>query len=184
MTLEEIGRERSVDPREAAYQLLLEEGEATGGLQIPILGASTAEADSIQAMLHPTASLCSDRAALAPYGALADQGDPNSYGPFPRVFRKYVRGVGLFTLEEAVRKMTSVPAGQFGLRDRGVLREGAWADVVVFDGERIADNATIEDYRRYPDGIPHVLVNGELVVENGEHTGAMPGTVLRGPACS
>ena len=183
MTLEEIGQARNVDPRDAAYQLLLEEGEATGGFHIPILGASTAEADSIQVMLHPTASFSSDRAALAPYGELAEQGDPNSYGPFPRVFRKYVRGTGLLTLEEAVRKMTAVPASQHGLGDRGVLRVGAWADIVVFDEEQIADNATIEDYRRYPDGIPYVLVNGKLVVEDGEHTGAMPGMVLRGPTC-
>ncbi|MGB9724700.1 MAG: amidohydrolase family protein, partial [Chloroflexia bacterium] len=113
---------------------------------------------------------------------------PCSYGEFPGVLERYVRENPLLTLEEAVRKMTSFPAQRFGLHDRGLLRPGARADLVVFDLERVHDRATnlfphpypFENYpHRYPEGIDYVLVNGVVVVEEGEHTGAMPGRVLR-----
>jgi N-acyl-D-amino-acid deacylase len=127
---------------------------------------------------------------LAPYGFLNDPPpySPCSYGEFPGVLERYVRDEPVLTLEEAVRKMTSFPAQRFGFMDRGVLRPGAWADIVVFDLERIRDRATslyphtypFENYpHRYPEGIDYVFVNGVLVIEGERHTGALPGQVLR-----
>jgi N-acyl-D-aspartate/D-glutamate deacylase len=97
------------------------------------------------------------------------------------VLGHYVRDLKVLSLEDAIRKMTSLGAQRLGLRDRGFLREGYWADVVVFDPERVADKATFEDPKQYPEGIAYVLVNGTVVLENGTHTGARPGHVLRGP---
>jgi N-acyl-D-amino-acid deacylase len=127
---------------------------------------------------------------LAPYGFLNDPPpySPCSYGEFPGVLERYVRDEAVLTLEEAIRKMTSFPAQRFRLTDRGMLRPGAWADIVVFDLDRIHDRATnrypytypLENYpHRYPEGIDYVFVNGVLVVEEGRHTGALPGKVLR-----
>jgi N-acyl-D-aspartate/D-glutamate deacylase len=101
------------------------------------------------------------------------------YGCFPRLFRKYVREEGLLTFEEAVRKTTSLAAQKLGIRDRGLLREGMWADIVVVDPKTIADRATVQQPYLYPVGIEYVLVNGEVTVEKGEHTGALAGQVLR-----
>jgi len=178
-TFEEIAKIKGKDPWNAALDVVVDEGEKARTLSLPILGASTAETDSLMAMKHPVASICSDRAVLAPYGVLAKGGDPNSYGAFPRVFRKYVRERGIFTVEEAVKKMTSIAAQSIGLRDRGMIREGMCADITVFDQERIADKATIEMPTQYPEGIDYVLVNGLTVIERGKHTGALPGRVLR-----
>ena len=178
-TFSEIAEIKGMDPWDAALDVVMEEGEQTGSFSIPILGATTAERDSIRVMQHPTASLCSDRSALAPYGVLAEGAEPNSYGAFPRVYRKYVRERGILSLEETVRKMSSVPAQQFGLWDRGIIRKGMKADLVLFDPEHIGDRATIEEPAQYPEGIEYVIVNGALVLEKGEHTGARPGQVLR-----
>lgn len=105
---------------------------------------------------------------------------PRTYGSFPRILGQYVRDEQRLSIEEAVRKMTGAPAARLGLRDRGLLRDGFAADVVVFDPARVRSNATYDQPRRYPDGIEHVIVNGELVVDTGEHTGRLPGRALRG----
>jgi N-acyl-D-amino-acid deacylase len=134
--------------------------------------------------------ICSDGQVLAPYGFLNDPPpySPCSYGEFPGLLERYVRDDPVLTLEEAVRKVTSFPAQRFGLMDRGVLRPGAWADVVVFDLERVRDRATnlyphtfpLENYPHcYPEGIDYVFVNGVLVVEEERHTGALPGQLLK-----
>jgi N-acyl-D-amino-acid deacylase len=139
---------------------------------------------------HPAVMICSDGQVLAPYGFLNDPPpyNPCSYGEFPGVLERYVRDNPVLTLEEAVRKMTSFPAQRLGLGDRGVLRPGLRADIVVFDLARIRDRATnlyphtypFANYpHQYPEGIDYVLVNGTVVVEAGEHTGALPGRVLR-----
>jgi N-acyl-D-aspartate/D-glutamate deacylase len=94
------------------------------------------------------------------------------------VLGRYVREEKVLSLEEAVRKMTSVTAERFGLTDRGVVREGAWADLVLFDAQTVADRATFTDPHQYPVGIPYVIVNGEVVIEQGQHTGALAGKVL------
>jgi len=181
-TFAEIAKIKGMeDPWDAAMNIVIAEIEKTGNPhpQIGILGASTAERDSIMAMKHPAASICTDRGSLAPYGPLARTRSPNSYGAFATVFRKYVREFGIFTVEEAVRKMTSLPANSISLYDRGVIKTGAKADIVIFDPERIADNATIEKPNQYAEGIEYVLVNGKITVENGEHTGAIAGKVLK-----
>jgi len=106
---------------------------------------------------------------------------PRNYGTNARVLGRYVREQKVLTLEDAVRKMTSLPAQILGLQDRGQIRKGFAADVVVFDPDKIQDHATFEEPHRYSTGVSHVLVNGELVLRDGEHTGALPGRVLRGP---
>jgi N-acyl-D-amino-acid deacylase len=116
------------------------------------------------------------RAADGPYAA--GKPHPRNYGTCPRLLGHYVRERGVLPLEEAVRKMTSLPAGKLRLRDRGVLRPEAFADVVVFDPATVSDTATFTDPHRYPRGIPWVLVNGRPVVAGGRHTGARPGRVL------
>jgi dihydroorotase/N-acyl-D-amino-acid deacylase len=106
---------------------------------------------------------------------------PRWYGTFPRVLGRYARELQTITLPEAVRKMTSMNAEKINLSDRGVLKAGNWADVTVFDPETVIDKATFEAPHQYPEGIPYVIVNGVVVLDNGEHTGELPGKVLRGP---
>jgi N-acyl-D-amino-acid deacylase len=124
----------------------------------------------------------SDGSALAPYGELAaGKPHPRSYGTFPRVLGEYTREQRVLSLPEAVHKMTGLPARRLGLRDRGVIRPGAKADLVVFDPKRIADRATYEEPHRYPIGIEHVIVNGRFVVKDAQHTGSLPGKLLTPP---
>ncbi len=124
--------------------------------------------------------VASDGSAVAPYGRLAADyyPHPRNYGCFPRVLGDFVRKKKLVKLEEAVRKMTSLPAARFGLEKRGLLKPGWRADVTIFDPKTVADRATFEQPRAYPAGIAYVLVNGAMVVERGEHTGKRPGKVL------
>jgi N-acyl-D-amino-acid deacylase len=134
------------------------------------------EGDVERIMRHPHVAVASD-------GRLTRLGDghphPRAYGTFPRVLGHYVRERGVLSLEDAVRKMTTLPADRLGLHDRGRIREGAWADLVVFDPATVIDRATFEDPHHYPEGIPYVVVNGELVVDRGSLTDARPGRVLR-----
>ena len=113
--------------------------------------------------------------------ALLTGGHPNprSYGTFPYVLGQLVREEGVLRLEEAVRKMTAIPAQRLGLSDRGILRDGMKADIVMFDPHRVAARATFEEPKQYPEGIDYVMVNGQLVIDNGVHTGAMSGRALR-----
>ena len=186
-TVEAIAGERGQDPFDVYFDLILANGEDADAIFDYI-----DEANIRLLLRHPAVMICSDGQVLAPYGFLDDPPpySPCSYGEFPGVLERYVRDQALLTLEEAIRKMTSFPAQRFGLMDRGVLRPGAWADVVVFNLDRIHDRATnlyphaypFENYpHRYPEGIDYVLVNGVLVVEREEHTGALPGKVLRHP---
>jgi N-acyl-D-aspartate/D-glutamate deacylase len=180
ITFEEIGIAMGKDPWDAALDILVAHGEKTGHLDVSVFAASTNVKDSVIAMKHPLASFESDRGIHAPYGPLhKEKAPPNSYGAFARVFRKYVRERGYITLEDAVRKMTSAPCLVLGLRNRGMIREGMWADVVVLNPDRVQDRATLEDPAQYPTGIYYVLVNGEVVIDNGEHTGALPGKIIR-----
>jgi N-acyl-D-amino-acid deacylase len=110
---------------------------------------------------------------------LGDKPSPRTYGSFPRILGQFVRDEALFSLEEAIRKMTSAPAARLGLRDRGVIRDGAVADLVVFDPATVRSTATYEEPRSFPIGIEQVIVAGTLVVDGGEHTGATPGRALR-----
>ena len=122
----------------------------------------------------------SDSRANAPYGPLSfGKPHPRSYGTFPRVLGHYARDEKVLTLEDAVRKMTSLTASRLRLRDRGAVRVGAWADLVVFDPARVIDTATYDDPHRYPLGIDHVIVNGGLALEDGETTAERHGRFLR-----
>ena len=106
---------------------------------------------------------------------------PRAYGTFPRVLGRYVREDKVLRLEEAVRKMTSLPAQRLGLRDRGLLRPGAYADVTVFDPGKVIDHATFDNPHQYSEGIVYVFVNGAPVVDQGKITDRLPGRILRGP---
>jgi N-acyl-D-amino-acid deacylase len=175
-TIETIARERGQDPFDVYFDLIIANGGDVDAIFDYI------DEDNIRLLLqHPAAMICSDGQVLAPYGFLNDPPpySPCSYGEFPGVLERYVRDEPVLTLEEAVRKMASFPAQRFGLMDRGVLRPGAWADVVVFDLERVRDRATHLYPHRYPEGIDYVFVNGILVVEGEQHTNALPGKVLR-----
>lgn len=137
------------------------------------------EADVIRIMQHPLAMFDTDGDPVS-YGVGFPH--PRSYGAFPRVLARYVRELEVISLEEAIMKMTSMPADQFNLTDRGRIEEGAYADIVIFDPETIADQATFVDPHRYPIGIDHVLINGTFVLKSGALTGERPGKWLKGPA--
>lgn len=129
---------------------------------------------------HPLVGVGSDGSAIAPYGRLGrGKPHPRHYGTFPRVLGKYVREEKLVPMAIMLKKMTSIPAEKFGFKKRGVLREGYHADIVLFDAEKVIDKATWTDPHQYPVGIEYVLVNGQTVIERGEHTGNLPGVILR-----
>jgi N-acyl-D-amino-acid deacylase len=142
----------------------------------------TLEDDDIAAIFpRPYVMVASDGSALTPHGEAAEEGSyphPRNYGCFPKVLGEFVRERKLVTLEEAVRKMTSLPATRFGLGNRGILQPGAQADITIFDPATVADQATFSQPQQYPEGIIHVIVNGQVVVEQGRHTGRQPGRVL------
>jgi len=137
------------------------------------------EQDVIRIMTHPIAMIETD-------GDLVSYGDgfphPRSYGAFPRVLARYVRELGVLTLEAAIEKMTSMPADQYNQKERGRITEDAYADLVVFDADTIQDQATYVDPHRYPSGIHHVMVNGSFVIKSGALTGERPGVWIKGPA--
>jgi len=175
-TIETIARERDREPFDVYFDLIVENGHDAGAIFDYI-----DEANIRILLQHPAVMICSDGEALAPYGFLNDPPpySPCSYGEFPGVLERYVRDEPVLTLQEAIRRMTSFPAQRFRLMDRGVLRPGAWADIVVFDLARVRDRATNLYPHQYPEGIDYVFVNGVLVVEGEKHTGALPGKVLR-----
>jgi N-acyl-D-amino-acid deacylase len=133
------------------------------------------EDDVERIMKHPQVGIASDSSVLVDGEGVPH---PRGYGNTARVLGEYVRTRRVISLEEAVRKMTSLPAEQFHFQDRGVVKVGSAADLVVFDPRTVADTATFEKPHSYPTGIPHVIVNGVLVVRNSEHTGARPGQLL------
>lgn len=179
MTLEAIGEAWGKDPADAAWDLV-----AQGEGRVMAIYHMMSEDDVRWALQLPWVSIGSDAGAALNAGEPDVLGlpHPRSYGTFPRILARYVRDEGVLSLPEAVRKMTSWPATRMRLRDRGLLREGFWADVVIFDLERVQDHATYDEPVRFPEGIDLVLVNGEVVIEEGGlHTGALPGHVLYGP---
>lgn len=173
-TIGQIAREAGKDPATMVLDLLVEQQGDVGVVMFYM-----SEEDVRRGMQSRLVSVCSDGRAVSP--DFGGKPHPRYYGSFPRVLARYVREEGVLSLEEAVRKMTAMPAQRMGLLDRGLVREGMWADLVVFDPERIDDRATFDEPHRFPDGIPYVVVNGEVVIDEGEHTGAAPGRALRGP---
>ena len=177
MTLAEIGREMGKDPRDALMDLVIAD-HAESSCIISIM----TEDDVRAALRHPLVSIDTDSSARAEDGSLStSKSHPRAWGTFARILGKYVRDEKLFTLEEAVRKMTSRAATRVGLQDRGILRPGMAADITVFDPNTIRDVATFEDPNHYSVGVRYVLVNGRAVVDDGEITDERPGQVLRGP---
>ncbi|HEU5209650.1 MAG TPA: D-aminoacylase [Longimicrobiales bacterium] len=178
MTLEEIARETGKDPADAAWDIV-----AAGNGRVMAIYHMMSEQDIEEALQFPWVSIGSDAgAALRPGSAdVLGLPHPRSYGTFPRVIARYVKERGVLTLPDAIRRMTSWPATRMRLADRGVIRTGAWADVVVFDLATLADRATYDEPTLYPEGIDYVLVNGAVVIDQGRHTGERPGHVLYGP---
>ncbi|NLG61788.1 MAG: D-aminoacylase [Candidatus Cloacimonetes bacterium] len=177
-TIAEIARETGKDPADAAWDIV-----AAGNGRVMAIYHMMSEQDIEQALQFPWVSIGSDAGAALRAGSADVLGlpHPRSYGTFPRVIARYVKERGVLTLPDAIRRMTSWPATRMRLHDRGVIRAGAWADVVVFDLDALADRATYDEPTLYPDGIEYVLVNGTVVIDRGRHTGARPGHVLYGP---
>lgn len=175
MRLDEIARARRVSPARAAVDLLVEEN-----LTVQCAFFAMSEDDVATVLSADFCAIGSDASARGFTGVTArGVPHPRTFGCFPRVFGRFVRHRGTLTVEEAVRRMTSLPAALFALDGRGKLVTGAVADLVVFDAETIRDRATYERPYTSPEGIPHVCVNGRLVVKDGAATGALPGRVLR-----
>ena len=172
----DIASERGVDPAEAVLQMV----EAEGG-NVMTLVHNRVESDVRYFMAHPSSMFGSDGRAISPHGFYGTgRPHPRFYGTYPRVLGRYVREQpAVLSLESAVHKMTGLPAQRLGLSDRGYVKEGLAADLVVFDPDTVIDNATYDDPQRYPDGIPFVLVAGVPVIDHGRHTGERPGRVLR-----
>jgi dihydroorotase/N-acyl-D-amino-acid deacylase len=175
--LSEIAKMRGVDPFDAMFDLLVEE---KGSVSCVYFAMS--EEDVRVAMATPWVAFNCDASGVSPEGVLGlSSTHPRAYGTFPRVLGRYVREDKVLLLEDAVRKMTSLPAQKLGLRDRGLLRPGMYADITVFDPEKVIDRATFDAAHQYSEGIVHVFVNGAPVVDQGKITDRLPGRILRGP---
>lgn len=176
-TLGEVARLRGTSPEETAMDLVILDDSRVGTVYFLM-----SEDNVRRQVALPWVSYDSDAASLAPEGVfLASNPHPRAYGTFARLLGKYVRDEQVIPLEEAIRKLTSFPAATLHLRRRGSLAPGYHADVVVFDPATITDHATFEQPHQYATGMVHVLVNGTVVLRDGEHTGATPGRVVRGP---
>jgi N-acyl-D-amino-acid deacylase len=174
-TLAEIAKSRGTDPMDTLFDILVEDSAHT---EVAVFAMS--EPDIALAAVQPWVSFCNDSSATSPDGLLGKEfPHPRAYGTFPRVLRKYVREERRMRLEEAIRKFTSLPASRLRLNDRGVLKAGMWADVVVFDPQLITDKATFAAPNQLSVGMQWVLVNGVPVVAAGAPTTALPGKVLR-----
>jgi N-acyl-D-aspartate/D-glutamate deacylase len=176
-TLEEIGRAEGKDPLDVMVDVVIADKANAGKITF-----SMSEDDVRAALRHPLVSIGTDSGARATDGIYAqEKSHPRAWGSAARVLGRYVREEGLVSLEEAVRKMTSLPASRMGLHERGLVRPGMIADLVAFDPETVRDRSTFADPFHYSEGIPYVAVGGRLVVDDGRLTGERPGRVLRGP---
>lgn len=176
-TLAEVAAIRGTDAEETAMDLVIQDGTRVGVVYFLM------SEDNVRKQIPlPYLSFGSDAAAMANEGVfMKSSTHPRAYGNFARLLGKYVREEKVIPLEEAVRKLTSLPAEHLKIKKRGYLKPGYFADIVIFDPATIADKATFEQPHQYAVGVNHVFVNGKQVLKNGEHTGAMPGKVVRGP---
>ena len=175
--MSELIASRGGDPVEVLFDVLIDENGS-----VPTVFFHHSEPDMQLVMRQPWTSIGSDGSAVSVDGPTGrSHPHPRYYGTFPRVLGRYVRELKVLTLPDAVRKMTSMNADKIGIRDRGRLREGQWADIVVFDAARVADRATFEKPHQYPVGIHYVVVNGVVTIEQDRHTGALAGRVVYGP---
>jgi dihydroorotase/N-acyl-D-amino-acid deacylase len=177
-TIAEIAKLWGKDPIDTVFDLLIEDSAFTS-----VAMFTMAEPDVALALKQPWVSICNDSQGTAPGGLLGkEHPHPRAYGTFPHVLRKYVREDKTLTLEDAIRKFSALSAQKMRLADRGVLKQGMWADVVVFDPETIRDVATFDSPNQLSDGMRFVLVNGVPVIDEGRMTNALPGKVVLGPA--
>ena len=174
-TLAEAARIRGESPEDAVIDMVLEDDS-----RIQCVYFSMSEDNIRKKIALPWVSFCSDAASLDPAWA-TDMTHPRAYGSFARVLGKFSRNEKIIPLREAIRRLTSFPAANLKIKNRGSLKEGYFADVVVFDPETVSDHATFKKPHQYSTGVSHVFVNGEQVLREGEHTGAKPGRVVRGP---
>lgn len=175
--ISEIAVAQRKDPLDAMFDLILADNAQTGAIYFMM-----SEDDMRAAMQAPFVSFCTDSGSRATDGPLAgSKSHPRGWGTYPRILGRYVRDEKLLSLEAAIHKATGAPAARVGLRDRGLLREGMFADIVVLDANKVIDRATFENPNQYPAGIEYVLVNGKISVDKGQRTAALAGRALRGP---
>ena len=178
LTVEEIGQQRNKDPFDAIMDVLVEEGEDL--LQAQWTAINFFESDLQAILRRPYCGVMSDTFALTPGGPTGDLiGSLAGYGWAARFLEHYVRDVGLMTLEEGVRRLTQLPASRVGLQDRGILRAGAFADITVFDYQKVEFRCTVKEPRTHPGGFVHVMANGQLQLRAGQRTNISAGRVLR-----
>ena len=176
-TIQDIATARGKEPMDTLLDILVEDGAQT---ECAVFGMN--ETDVALALVQPWTSIDNDSSGTSTEGVLgAEHPHPRAYGTFPRILRKYVREEHKLTLEDAIRKFSGLPAGRMRLGDRGLIKLGLWADLVVFDPDMIADRATFDEPNQLSTGMQWVLVNGVPVIDAGKATGARPGQVLRGP---
>jgi N-acyl-D-amino-acid deacylase len=176
-TLAEVAKIWNKDPMDALFDFLIQDKGSTG---VAVFGMS--EPDVALALEQPWVSIDNDSSGASPEGILGQEHPhPRAYGTFPRILRKYVREEKKLTLEDAIRKCSALPAQRMRLADRGVLKTGMWADIVVFDPATVHDVATFESPNQLSHGMDYVLINGVPVIDSAKMTGALPGKVLRGP---
>ena len=174
--LSEVAKTMGKDPIDTLFDLLIDD---KGFTSVAVFGMS--EPDVVLALQQPWVAVDNDSSGTSPEGVLGEEHPhPRAYGTFPRILRKYVREEKKLTLEDAIRKFTALPAQRMRFTDRGVLKEGMWADIVVFDPDKVRDVATFDDPNHLSEGMNFVLVNGTLVIDGGKMTAALPGKVLRG----
>ena len=174
--LSDVAQAWNKDPMDALFDLLIEDKAFTS---CAVFGMS--EPDVALALQQPWVSIDNDSSGTSPDGILGEEHPhPRAYGTFPRILRKYVREEKKLTLEDAIRKFSALPAQRIRFADRGVLKQGMWADLVIFDPDTVRDLATFDNPNQLSQGMEFVLVNGVPVIENGKMTGALPGKILRG----
>ena len=175
--LTEVAEEWEMDPAEALVDLLVKDQS-----RVQVVYFSMSEENIAKKVALPWVSFCSDAGSYTNEGVFMKQSThPRAYGSFIRVLGKFARDEGLISLEEGIRKLTSLPADNLKLQERGRLRVGNYADIVVFDPDKVTDKATFTDPHQYAEGVVHVFVNGGQVIKDGEHTGATPGRFVKGP---
>ncbi len=175
--LSEVASSQNKDPLDALFDFIIADHGQTGAIFFMM-----SEEDMKAALKSPFVSICTDNGARATDGPLAgSKSHPRGWGTYPRILGRYVRDEHLLPLELAIHKMTGLPAANVGLKQRGVLREGYFADITIFDPKTVIDRATFEDPNQYPVGINYVIVNGQIEVDSGQRTPALAGRVLRGP---
>ena len=175
--LSEIASAQNKDPLDALFDFIIADHGQTGAIFFMM-----SEDDMKAALKSPFVSICTDSGARATDGPLAgSKSHPRGWGTYPRILGRYVRDEKLMPLEFAIHKMTGLPASNVGLKERGLLRQGYFADITIFDPKTIIDRATFEEPNQYPVGINYVIVNGQIEVENGQRMPANSGRVLRGP---